>query len=96
MIKPDETHDSGAFMSYARGRRAAKQERDAGVSDTVHYWCPRDSRCLAAIVTQENLNTVELTVFPPGDDPRNFRAVTISHDETKQDPGTWHWPCGGQ
>lgn len=94
LIKPDETHDSGAFLSYARGRQAAKQERDPDIGDTVHFWDMVEARCLAATVTQDDLHTVWLHYLVPGEPtPRCVRDV--AHDETKTGP-SWHWPCGGQ
>lgn len=93
LIPEDETHDGGAFISYARTRATAKQERDPDVGDVVHFWDDVDARCRAATVTQDDLTTVWLHYLMPGEPtPRCVRDV--AHSETKAD-GTWHWPCGG-
>lgn len=93
LIKPDETHDSGAFLSYARGRQAAKQERDPDIGDIVHLWL--GGSCHPAIVRRDDLDTVSLVAFPvEGDLPPAYRDG-IRHSEEKA-YDTWHWPCGGQ
>lgn len=93
LIEPDETHDSGSFMSYARARRTDKQGRDPDVGDIVHFWDMVEARCRAATVTQDDLRTVWLSYLMPGE--VSLRCVRdVAHDETKTGP-SWHWPCGG-
>lgn len=89
-----DAYDPAPFLSYARARTADKQDRDPDVGDVVHFWDMVEARCLAAVVTQDNLRTVELTVWPPGEGFRSIREREVAHDETKTGP-SWHWPCGG-
>lgn len=92
IIEPDE-QDVTPFLSYARTRRNERAEMDADVGDVVHFWDLVDARCRAAIVTQDDLNTVWLSYLMPGE--ISMRCVReVPHDETKGGP-SWHWPCGG-
>lgn len=95
-FEPIETDAQGtaSFLNYARLRRQAREERDADVGDAVHFWDEEAARCRAAVVTQDDLATVELTIWPPGDGFRSVRATGVKHDETKAG-SSWHWPCGG-
>jgi hypothetical protein len=99
LIKPDkdDAYDPAPFLNYARARRTDKEERDPNVGDIVHFWDDHRARCLAAIVTVDDLTTVSLTLFmPPGEEWGADRAVRAKHDEGKGDINTFHWPCGGQ
>lgn len=92
LIEPDQTHDAGVFMSYARGRQTAKQDRDAGIGDAVHLW--DGMACRPAIVTDDpELDSVWVSFLMPGE--TSWRPVQdVKHDESKGEM-TWHWPCGG-
>lgn len=93
-VLPPEPQDAEAFMSYARKRHADKQERDADIGDAVHFWDFVDARCRAAIVTQDDLDSVWLSYLMPGETSLHCERE-VPHDEFKGGP-SWHWPCGGQ
>lgn len=85
-ISPEE--DRGSFISHARVRSAARLERDPIVGDTVHFW--DETACRAAIVTQDDLDTVWLAHLMPGE--TSWRPVRdVPHSEAK-DGLSWHWP----
>lgn len=89
----DDMTDLGTFFSFARAQKAAKAEQDSGVGDLVHFWDFQAARCRAAIVTQDDLDTVWLNYLMPGE--ISWRCVSeVPHDENKDSP-SWHWPCGG-
>jgi hypothetical protein len=101
LIKPDETHDAGAFMSYARQRRTDKQQRDPDVGDTVHFWDMVDAKCRAAMVGDINgplggpgLADLAVLNFDLDKGLHWGQELDVAHDETKTGP-SWHWPCGG-
>lgn len=96
IIEPEErdAFPVAPFLSYARQHVSDKQDRDADVGDVVHFWDMVDARCRAAVVTQDDLRTVELSYFVPGLAILQCKHE-VPHDETKGGP-SWHWPCGGQ
>lgn len=79
-----------AYISYARLRRVAKQERIPGVGDVVHLWDDEQTRCRAAVVTEVDPfgDSCELHVFVPRKPSEFWYAA---HDEDKG-AETWHWP----
>ena len=82
-----------AFFSYARQQQAEKEKQDPIIGDTVHVWF--GGACRAAIITQDDLDTWCVSFLMPGE--TSWRPVReVSHDETKGDGMSWHWPCGGQ
>lgn len=92
LIEPDQTHDAGAFISYARARRTDKQERDADVGDIVHFW---DGECCsAALVLRDQWDSVCLSVVRPKAEGGTLEYGHVPHSEGKLHE-TWHWPCGG-
>lgn len=100
LIKPDEqdAYDPAPFLSYARARSTDKQERDAGVGDTVHLWDDNAAECRAAIV--HGLQEVSFDEPPTADLFVLHRSghrdvLDVPHVEMKHHH-TWHWPCGGQ
>ena len=93
VLEADAT-DAASFLSYARTRRSDKADRDADVGEAVHFWDMVDARCRAAVVTQDDLDTVQLTYLMPGE-ATLYPEREVPHDETKTGP-SWHWPCGGQ
>jgi hypothetical protein len=81
------------FFREARVRSQEMQDRDPIVGDMVHFW--DGSACRAAVVTQDDLDTVCLTAYmPDGPDPL-VRHADVEHDEAKCED-TWHWPEMGQ
>jgi hypothetical protein len=96
IIEPEErdAYPVAPFLSYARGRHTDRQERDPDVGDAVHLWDMVEARCRAAVVTQDDLDTVQLTYLMPGE-ASLYCEREVPHDETKGGP-SWHWPCGGR
>lgn len=96
IIEPEErdAFPVAPFLSYARQHTTALQNRDADVGDVVHFWDFVEARCRAAVVTQDDLTTVQISYLMPGE-PALQCEREIPHDETKGGP-SWHWPCGGR
>ena len=95
IIEPEEqdAFPVAPFFSYARHQVSDKQSRDADVGDVVHFWDMVDARCRAAVVTQDDLDTVQISYLVPGETAFSCERE-VPHDETKTMP-SWHWPCGG-
>lgn len=101
LIKPDETHDSGSFLSYARRMASDKAERDPDMGDIVHVFHGLLGKCVPAMVAdlRERLGeepTADLMILRPKPEGGMewWDAPEVPHDEAKAE-GTWHWPCGG-
>lgn len=83
-----DAFDRKSFVSYARTRAAEQEERDPVVGDSVHFW--DGVACRAAIVTQDDLDSVWLSFLMPGE--LTWRPVReVLHDEHKGE-NTYHWP----
>jgi hypothetical protein len=88
--------DGSVFLSFARIKREAKQERGPEIGDIVHFWGgkedPAYDHCFAAIVMEvESFTDVAtIRVHVPHE---AFMDWHVDHDEDKGHD-TWHWPCG--